>query len=112
MTAEKSKSGATLTVRQVRSGIGYEKSQKATLKAQYGLDIIRRTCWECNIFSRRIQKCSGCGVASYCCKSCKCASVYYIFSNNYRIVFNSIIPYRCVFGMTQTNIFYMLNMMT
>ena len=33
MTAEKTKAGPTLTVRQVRSGIGYEKSQKATLKA-------------------------------------------------------------------------------
>ena len=41
MTAEKSKSGATLTVRQVRSGIGYEKSQKATLKA-LGLGRIGR----------------------------------------------------------------------
>lgn len=33
MTAEASKGGPMLTVRQVRSGIGYEKSQKATLKA-------------------------------------------------------------------------------
>lgn len=33
MTAETSKGVARLTVRQVRSGIGYEKSQKATLRA-------------------------------------------------------------------------------
>jgi len=41
MTAVTSKNGATLTVRQVRSGIGYEKSQKATLKA-LGLGRIGR----------------------------------------------------------------------
>ena len=44
MTAAKSKakSGAMLRVRQVRSGIGFEKSQKATLKA-LGLGKIGRT---------------------------------------------------------------------
>ena len=44
MTAvkRKPKSGAVLRVRQIRSGIGFEKSQKATLKA-LGLGKIGRT---------------------------------------------------------------------
>jgi large subunit ribosomal protein L30 len=41
VTAAKSK-GAVIRVRQVRSGIGFEKSQKATLKA-LGLGKIGRT---------------------------------------------------------------------
>ncbi len=44
MTAAKAKAkgGATVRVRQVRSGIGFEKSQRATLKA-LGLGKIGRT---------------------------------------------------------------------
>ena len=38
----KAKGGATVRVRQVRSGIGFEKSQRATLKA-LGLGKIGRT---------------------------------------------------------------------
>ena len=33
MTARKAANGATLEVRQVRSGIGFDKTQKATLRA-------------------------------------------------------------------------------
>ena len=33
MTARKTAKGATLEVRQVRSGIGFDKTQKATLRA-------------------------------------------------------------------------------
>lgn len=41
MTAGDSNKGATLVVRQVRSGIGFDKSQKATLRA-LGLGRIGR----------------------------------------------------------------------
>ena len=42
MTAEKRPAGETIRIRQVKSGIGYEKSQKATLKA-LGLGRVGRT---------------------------------------------------------------------
>lgn len=41
MTAEPAKAGGTLSVRQIRSGIGFDKKQKATLKAM-GLGKIGR----------------------------------------------------------------------
>lgn len=41
MTAAEGKTGATLRVRQVRSGIGFDKTQKATLRA-LGLSKIGR----------------------------------------------------------------------
>ena len=42
MSRAKAKDGPTLTVRQVRSGIGYNQRQKATLKA-LGLGRLGRT---------------------------------------------------------------------
>jgi large subunit ribosomal protein L30 len=42
MSAAKSAASTTLHVRQVRSGIGYDKTQKATLKA-LGLGCVGRT---------------------------------------------------------------------
>jgi large subunit ribosomal protein L30 len=41
MTAAKKKAPATLKVRQIRSGIGFDRTQKATLKA-LGLERIGR----------------------------------------------------------------------
>ena len=42
MSAETKKSGGTVEVRQIRSGIGFNKKQKATLRAM-GLGKIGRT---------------------------------------------------------------------